>query len=460
VAAAAAGVLAGWVLGGFLAPLVQVDLGETLGTGGSSFPLRGLVTALVVVELIVIVATALPAWRAGRVPTTEALASVRPRNTRGRLLGRAAGRLGLGPVGVAGLRDALGRPTRSLLTATALALGIVAVLATVGTQRTVDRVFGDPTLAGQPEELQVHPTGTGPAAIREVLEREEGVASWFTETEQDLAIDDQGFLGLAMGGDVARAGYDVREGRMIAGPGEAVAGWGLLDRFGLDVGDRVTVQANGRPIELRIVGWYRESEDTGEILRFPLTDLQQVRPDAEPQWADVNVAEGVSPSKVASRLRAELGGTARVVVVSAEGSDEIDAFRLAFLLVSGLVVIVALANLASTMLLAARERTHDLGVLRAVGVTPRQVVAMLASSSAALGLLAAAVGVPLGWAVSTAVTEVVGSASGLGPGIGAGPGLTGVIIIVPLTLTVAALLGALASRRAAVAEVSDLVRYE
>ena len=117
-------------------------------------------------------------------------------------------------------------------------------------------------------------------------------------------------------------------------------------------------------------------------------------------------------------------------------------------------MVVALANLASTMLLAARERTHDLGVLRAVGVTSRQVVAMLASSSAALGLLAAAVGVPLGWAVSNAVTEV----SGLGPGIGAGPGRTGVIM--PLTLTVAALLGALASRRAAVAEVSDLVRHE
>ena len=55
--------------------------------------------------------------------------------------------------------------------------------------------------------------------------------------------------------------------------GEAVAGWGLLDRFGVDVGDRVTVEANSKPLDLTIVGWYREGEDTGEVLRFPLAGL-------------------------------------------------------------------------------------------------------------------------------------------------------------------------------------------
>ena len=287
--AAAGGVLIGWMLGSFLAPLTEVGLGETLGASGAVFSLRSLVTALVVVELIVVVTTVVPAWRAGRSSTTAALSSVTARPARGRILGRATARLGMGPVGLAGVRDVFGRPARSALTALALALAIVAVLTTVGTERTVDRVFGDPTLTGDPEDLRVFPTGEGSDAIPAVLDDEPGVASWFTETSQDLALGDETFLGRAMGGDVEQAGFDVREGRMFARRGEAVAGWGLLNRFGLAVGDRVSVEAKGRPIELTIVGWYREGEDTGEVLRFPLADLQAVDPGAEPDWAGVNV---------------------------------------------------------------------------------------------------------------------------------------------------------------------------
>lgn len=460
VVAAAVGVAVGWVLGGFLAPATEVDLGETLGTGGVSFSLPGLLVALMVVELIVVAATIVPAWRAGRVPTTAALASVAARPARGRLLGRATARLGMGPVGLAGVRDAFGRPARSALTAVALALAIVAVLATAGTRRTVDRVFGDPVLVGNPEELRVYPSGVQTETIPSILDTEAGVSSWFTETPEDLALGDETFLGVALGGDIEHAGFDMREGRMFAGSGEAVAGWGLLNRLGLDVGDEVTVEANGRPMPLRIVGWYRESEDTGEILRFLLADLQRVRPEAGPQWASVNLAEDATPETVAASLTPELGRAARVEVQTIEGNDEIDAFRLAFLLISALVVIVALANLASTMLLAVRERTHDLGVLRAVGVTPRQVVASVAAGGAALAVAAALIGVPLGWVVSNTVTEVVGAASGIGPGIGAGPGIITALVVVFVVVAVAAVLGALSTRRAAKAEVSQLVRYE
>jgi putative ABC transport system permease protein len=287
------------------------------------------------------------------------------------------------------------------------------------------------------------------------------VKSTFTETMQDLSLDESPFLGMAMSGDVAHAGFKVQEGRMFAAPGEAVAGWGLLDRFGLDVRDRVTVEANGRPIRLTIVGWYRESEDAGEVLRFGLEDLRRVVSESAPDWVSVNLARGADPRAVADSLAGRLGDdTARLELQTTEGNDEIDAFRFAFLLVSALVVIVALANLTSTMILSVRQRAHDLGVLRAAGVTPRQVVAVVAWGGAALALAAAVIGVPLGWIVSDAVSEVVGSVSGIGPGIGAGPGTVSVVMLVPLGVAVAALLGAAACRRVARAEVSDLVRYE
>jgi putative ABC transport system permease protein len=416
---------------------------------------------MVVVELIVLVATAVPAWRTGRQSTTAALASVTAHPARWRWLGRITGRLGLGPVGLAGLRDALGRPARSVLTTVALALAVVAALVTIGTNRSIDRVFGDPTLVGNPEEIRVYPVDAAAASeIPEVLEGSPGVGSWFTETPTDLALGDETFLGIALGGNVADAGFAVREGRMFERSGEAVAGWGLLNRFDLDVGDRISVDAAGSPIELTIVGWYRESEDTGEILRFPLEDLEAIGAGRDPAWASVNAATDVDPGELASSLSEELGGAARLEVVDTSGSDEIDAFRVAFLLVSALVIIVAFANLLSTMLLAARERAHDFGVLRAVGVTPRQIRAVVAAGAATLAIAAGVVGVPLAWLVTSAVTEVVGAASGIGPSIGVGPGLIGTLLVVPLVVGIAAALGAAASRRATRAAVSELVRYE
>jgi putative ABC transport system permease protein len=459
-AAAAVGVLAGWLLGGLLAPLTQVDLGDILGTGGVSFTATSLILAFVIVEALVVVATVVPAWRAGRVPTTAALASVTAAPARGRHLGRFSARLGLGPVALAGVRDAIGRPARSVLTAVALALALVAVVATLGTQRTADRLFGDPDLLGVPEELRVYPLGEGAGTIAGVLDGHEDVTSWRTETDQELSLGDEGFLGRAMDGDVARAGFEVPEGRMFTRDGEAVAGWGLINRFDLEVGDDITVEANGRPIALTIVGWYRESEDTGEMLRFPLADLQRALPGAEPDWFSVNVAEGAEPEAVATTLGRQLGPSARLEVMTTEMSDEIAAFRVAFLLVSGLVIVVALANLASTMLLAVRQRTHELGVLRAVGVTPRQVTAMVAAGAAALALAGVAVGIPLGWGVAAVVSGIVGTASGIGPGVGADPGVLTTLLLVPVAVGVAALLGALAARRAARAQVSELVRYE
>ena len=48
----------------------------------------------------------------------------------------------------------------------------------------------------------------------------------------------------------------------------------------------------------------------------------------------------------------------------------------------------------NTVVLHIRDRVHDLGVLKAVGMTPRQMVTMVLCSVAGIGLLAGVLGVP------------------------------------------------------------------
>ena len=458
---AAAGVLVGWVLGGFLAARLQLQVAEVLGSAGPVFDLRALLVTLVVVEVLVVVATVVPARRAGRVPTTVALAPVPPTRGHRSRLAAAGERLGLGPVAVAGLRDAFSQPARAVLTALALAVAVLGVVVTAGFSRTIDSVIGDPAVTGEPEEIVVYPQDhASRAAVPRALDAQRGVTSWFTETGTDAALGDQQFLADAVGGDVAAAGFVVREGRMVERRGEAVAGYGFLQRFGVEVGDRIAVRIDGRPLTLRIVGWYSEAEEAGEMLLFPFADVAAAAPGARPDSYRVNVAPGADRASVGASLARTLGPRARVEPVSQDAADVVDPFLLAVDLISGLVIVVALANLASTLVLVVRQRARDLAVLRAVGFTPRQAVGSVVTGGLVLALLAVAVGIPLGWVLSRAVNDAVGAEIGMGPGIAQSPSWAVVVLVGPLALLVTAGLAALAARRSATAEVAELVRYE
>ena len=59
-----------------------------------------------------------------------------------------------------------------------------------------------------------------------------------------------------------------------------------------------------------------------------------------------------------------------------------------------------------------RDRVHDLGVLKAVGMTPRQMVTMVLCSVAGIGLLAGVLAVPVGIAVHRDVIPAMAGAAG------------------------------------------------
>jgi putative ABC transport system permease protein len=61
-----------------------------------------------------------------------------------------------------------------------------------------------------------------------------------------------------------------------------------------------------------------------------------------------------------------------------------------------LSIIVSLFGIVNTLVLTVFERTRELGMLRAVGMTPRQVRRMIRHESVITALLGAALGIPLG----------------------------------------------------------------
>jgi len=81
------------------------------------------------------------------------------------------------------------------------------------------------------------------------------------------------------------------------------------------------------------------------------------------------------------------------------------------LILTLLLVVVAALGVLNTVAAMTRERVHDLGVFKAIGMTPRQTIAMVVCSVAGIGLVAGLIAIPAGIAVHNYVLPVMGNAA-------------------------------------------------
>jgi putative ABC transport system permease protein len=89
--------------------------------------------------------------------------------------------------------------------------------------------------------------------------------------------------------------------------------------------------------------------------------------------------------------------------------DYVIYLQLAVFALSAILIGIALVNVFNTSLLAMQEKLRIVGVLKAVGMTPAQVVTMTSTTAGFLGLLAAISGIPAGL---TFTRELINSLSG------------------------------------------------
>ena len=137
-------------------------------------------------------------------------------------------------------------------------------------------------------------------------------------------------------------------------------------------------------------------------------------------------------------------------------SAERAQFRLIVYGLNAVLLLMALANLLTTALLTVRERIRDFGILKTIGLTPRAVGATVMSTQGLLGGLAAVIGVPLGVAFFAGVyTLANGSTDDL-----AIPPWWQLVLFLPATIAVVALVCGAPARLAARIRVVDALRYE
>ncbi|MFF6786287.1 FtsX-like permease family protein [Streptomyces sp. NPDC012510] len=487
---AAVGCVLGVGLGNVLAVPVLAEVGEAFGGSAGGIPVW--VNVLVPLAALVLVtgAAVVPALRAGRLRTVEAIAvGSAPRVTgrggpgrrrpvrryaarsplshrhaarsplshryaaRGGLSQRLMARLPLPRAVGLGLAQPFARPARSATVAAAILFGALSVTFAVGLALTLGAVQesrrldsagavvveagggqGPPGAEVVPAEgpgdaggpggpggaVRIGRTKADPDAVAAVLRAQEGTGRFYGTAQARLTVS--GITGattvVAYEGDSAWGAPKTVSGHWLDGPGQAVVTSRFLKAAGIGVGDTVTLTEEGRRATVRIVGEVFFTEGDGMPLLTSTTTLARLGlgDDALPGRFHVQTASGTDPVRYLDALNRALddaGVGAFAQGASGNSSSVIVAMDALIGMLTLMLVVVAGLGVLNTVVLDTRDRVHDLGVLKALGMTPRQTVTMVVTSVAGVGLLAGLVAVPAGVALHHAVVPLMGDAIGM-----------------------------------------------
>ncbi|WP_406324187.1 ABC transporter permease [Streptomyces sp. NBC_01637] len=428
---AAVGTALGVLAGHLLAVSVLAETEEVYGT--SSLAIAPWVDLAVIAGVLCLVAATAwaSAWRAGRLRTVDALAVGRTASAgRGRWAARLAGRLPLPQPVALGLARPFARPARALAMGTAILFGTIAVTFTVGMGASLGQVMKAkahdaadvvvpaplPDFGPQDPDPEKRPKAD-PAAVAAAIEAAAGTGKYYSAATVRATVS--GLTGtidvIAFTGDASWGGYTMVSGRWIDRPGEAVVPTPFLAATGTRIDDTVTLNGLAEPVTVRIVGEVLDPRNDGMQVFTDASTLTAAHPDLTETSHHIAVTSGTDVTGYVDALNndlAPLRATARAGGLDAGGDMVVTLNALSVILTLMLVAVAALGVL-NGVLLDTRERVREIGVHKALGMTPRQTIALVITSVVVTGLVAGTLGVPLGVALHGWVIPAMGDSVGL-----------------------------------------------
>ncbi len=302
--------------------------------------------------------------------------------------------------------NALRNPRRTGATASALmigltlvaAVGVLAASLSASTDRLVDEQFEADFLVQSPV------FGSFPMAIGDQMAAVEGV---------DVVARQQGVLATLDGeqepefliaadeavGEVYQ--LELVDGAEQPGPGEAVVNESTATDRGLSVGSPLVLGFPGaEPVEVTVAGIIEDTPVAGSVnIGFDVLEEAGVR--RVDTTLSINTTPGADVAEVKDQLDALVADLPIVAVQDKEEfGDSITAqINQLLYIVYGLLalsVVIAVIGIVNTLSLSVLERTREIGLLRAVGLSRTRLRRMVTLESVTISLMGAALGLVLG----------------------------------------------------------------
>ncbi|HVT70700.1 MAG TPA: FtsX-like permease family protein, partial [Trebonia sp.] len=436
---------AGTVLGLAIAQLAMspVFVRPAAGIGITPAPLPGSWALLVAAGtvLTVAIATAVPAWRAGRV---SPVAAVQPSPPGGHLspVARLSLLVRLPAALVLGVRDALTRRLPAALTVAGVAIPMAMITIALACWSTIGSFTSDPGRIGLAAALTVTPEGLTDAQTAALIRADSQVQASYPGAQFDTLLpgDNGTFVARAMGTSAAPYPFQAVQGRVFGAVDEAVAGQGFLNLMHVRVGSWIDPTIDGVPVILHIVGRTLEPDNNGDVVDFSLDALPAASA-SEPVFYSLVLKPGVDPAAARARLLRASGGRLDIQL-AASPAGRLGVVRVVIVVAVVILALLAMANLLTATDIGLRDHIHEAGILKAMGLTPRQVTATLVVSTTIAGAIGIVAGVAAGLAAAPALINAQGQASGIGWGIAAAlsPATVAALLAAALAVAVAAAL--------------------
>jgi putative ABC transport system permease protein len=380
------------------------------------------------------------------------------------------------------MKSLLARKLRLLLTALAVVLGVGFVVGTLILTDTLSRAF-DQAFATTAEGADVVVRGASafdpgfadpgggafeeqppvPEDLLEAVERVDGVAAaagdvagyaQLIDPDTGEPIETMGAPTIGMSWNPVAGALEVRSGD-APGTDEVAVDASTAERFDLRIGQRVEVILVGPTREFTISGTVGIGElegfGGGTLSVFETVTAQEAF-DRVGEFDAVTVAgeEDVSVAALRAAIQQVLPDGYEAVsasTVAAETADEIEEglgfFRTGLLVFAFVSLFVGVFIIFNTFNIIVTQRTRELGLLRALGASRRQVQVSVLTEAVVIGLVASVVGIGLGLVLSYGLRELLDA-------FGAGLPRTAAVIL-PRTLVVGVAIGTLVTVVAGVA---------
>ena len=322
-------------------------------------------------------------------------------------------RRGFGAVGLMAEQNTLRNPRRTAATASALMIGVslVTMMAVLGAsaKASLDQTLAEDIIA---DYVVTNPVGQPfSSTVARDIRQVPGVAAVAQVRGALLQVDgDRDFATAVDPAAIAAvADPEVTTGSLSALDATSAA---LSDDFareeGLAVGSTVTIGYAGEDTEATVVATYVPDSVLGSDLTMSLEGFDAIGVPPTDRTVFVTAQPGTDRAALSAGLDRVVADLPTVSVndqaeFAAEQRQPIDRLLFIVYALLGLAVIIAVLGIVNTLALSVIERIREIGLLRAVGLSRRQLRTMLRLEAVAIALLGAVLGVVVGLAFALAM---------------------------------------------------------